>query len=183
MRDAGAAGTLTAGPGQVVLRRAEARDAEPIAAIWNREVLDTDHTTDTEPRSPAAQRAWLRAHGDDHPVIVAARADEVLAYGALSPYRSKPAFRRTVEDSVYVREDQRGRGVGSAVLGRLLDVARARGHHAVLARVTSVNTASLALHERHGFERVGRERETALKHGQWLDVILLEILLPGERST
>lgn len=165
-----------AGPA-VTIRPAELHDGEQIAAIWNREVLETDHTTDTEPRDLAAQRAWMLAHDDDHPVIVAANDYEILAYGALSTYRAKPAFRRTVEDSVYVKAGQRGRGLGSAILGRLLDLARARGHHAVLARVTGVNAASLALHERHGFERVGIERESALKHGAWLDVIVLETIV------
>ena len=161
----------------VTLRRAETRDAEQIARIWNHEVLETDHTTDTEPRDPTGQRDWLLAHDDDHPVIVAASGSEILAYAALSPYRPKPAFRRTVEDSVYVKAGHRGRGLGSAVLGRLLDLARASGHHAVIARVTGVNTASLALHRRHGFERAGLERETALKHGKWLDVVVMEKLL------
>ena len=161
----------------ISFRRAEAGDAEQIAQIWNHEVLETDHTTDTEPRDPASQRAWLLAHDADHPVIVAASGFEILGYGALSPYRPKPAFRRTVEDSVYVKAGHRGRGLGSAVLGRLLDLACASGHHAVIARVTGVNTTSLALHRRHGFERVGLERETALKHGRWLDVVVMEKLL------
>jgi phosphinothricin acetyltransferase len=161
----------------MTLRRARAEDAAQIAAIWNHEVLETDHTTDTEPRDLAAQRAWLAAHGDDHPVIVAAAASEILAYGALSPYRPKPAFRQTVEDSVYVKTDRRGGGLGSAILVRLLQLARDRGHHAVLARVTGVNAASLALHERHGFVRVGVERETAFKQGRWLDVVVLERIL------
>jgi phosphinothricin acetyltransferase len=160
-----------------VIRRARPGDAEQIAAIWNHEVLETDHTTDTEPRDLAAQRAWLAAHGDEHPVVVAADGDEVLAYGALSIYRPKPAFRRTAEDSVYVKAGHRGRGLGAAVLARLLELARERGHRAVIARITAANTASLNLHARQGFERVGLERETAFKHGRWLDVVVMEKLL------
>lgn len=172
----------TAAARAVVLRRARRADAAQIAAIWNREVLETDHTTDTEPRDLAAQRAWLAAHGDDHPVVVAADGDEVLAYGALSPYLPKPAFRHIVEDSVYVKVGHRGLGLGGAVLERLLALAAERGHHAVMARVTAGNAASLALHERRGFGRVGIERETAFKHGRWLDVAILERLLRGGPS-
>jgi L-amino acid N-acyltransferase len=161
----------------LALRRAAPIDATAIAAIWNHEVLETDHTTDTEPRDAATQRSWLAAHGDDHPVVVAVIGDEVVGYGALSPYRSKPAFRHTVENSVYVKDGRRGRGIGAAILEELLGIAGARGHHVVIARVTATNAASIALHERHGFTRVGFERETARKHGRWLDVVVLEKIL------
>jgi phosphinothricin acetyltransferase len=161
----------------LAVRMARREDAAQIAAIWNVEVLETDHTTDTEPRDVAAQRAWLRARDDDYPVIVAAAAAEILAYGALSAWRPKPAFRRTVEDSVYVKAGHRGRGLGAMMLGRLLELARDRGHHSVFARVTAPNTASLRLHERFGFAPIGVERETALKHGRWLDVVVLQRML------
>lgn len=160
----------------VTLRRARPGDADAIRAIWNHEVRETDHTTDTEPRDLEAQRAWLAAHGDDHPVVVAVAGRELVGYGALSAYRPKPAFARTVEDSVYVKASARGAGVGSAILAHLLDLARERGHHSVLARITATNAASLTLHERHGFTRIGVERETAFKRGRWLDVVVLQKL-------
>jgi phosphinothricin acetyltransferase len=163
--------TITSG---LQVRTARPEDAAQIAAIWNHEVLETDHTTDTEPRDGAGQCAWLRARDDDHPVIVVAAGTEILAYGALSPWRPKPAFRRTVEDSVYVKAGHRARGLGATILGRLLELARERGHHSVFARVTAPNTASLGLHERFGFQRIGVERETALKRACWLDVVVLQ---------
>lgn len=166
--------TVTSG---IAVRMARLQDAAQIATIWNLEVLETVHTTDTEPRDIAAQRTWLRARDDDHPVLVAATGAEIVAYGALSAWRPKPAFRRTVEDSVYVKSGHRGRGLGGMILGRLLELARERDHHTVLARVTAPNAASLRLHERFGFERVGVERETALKHGRWLDVVVLQRML------
>ena len=108
----------------VEIRLACTADNGHIAAIWNREVLATAATTDTEPRTPAAQRAWLRAHGADYPVVVAAEGDEVLAFGALAPYRPKPSYRRTVEDSVYVKDGYRGKGVGGLVRERLVVLQR-----------------------------------------------------------
>jgi phosphinothricin acetyltransferase len=163
---------IAAGP--ALLRRARDADNAQIAAIWNREAAGGLSTTETRPRSPAAQRAWLARHGDDYPVAVAADGDEVLGFGALAPYRRSPAFRHTVEDSVYVRADQRGRGLGGLLLEHLVALARERGHHSVLARVTAVNAASLRLHEGHGFARVGLEREVAWKLGRWLDVVVLQ---------
>jgi L-amino acid N-acyltransferase YncA len=160
-----------------VIRAAGPSDSQAIAAIWNREVLETTATSDTEPRTVEAQRAWLASHGPRHPVIVAVDGDEVVAFGALSPYRTKPSYARTVENSVYVKDGWRGKGLGGAILDRLLALAREHGHHSVIARITGVNEASLALHERHGFVRVGHERQVALKHGIWLDVMTLQRVL------
>jgi phosphinothricin acetyltransferase len=160
-----------------VVRRARDADSAAIAAIWNREVQQTAATTDTEPRSLAAQRAWLAARGGTYPVIVAVEGDEVVAFGALSPYRPKPSYARTVEDSVYVKDGWRGRGLGGLVLDRLLALAARHDHRSVIARITAVNEASVALHASRGFVRVGHERQVAFKHGAWLDVLTLQRLL------
>jgi len=160
-----------------VIRAAAPRDNAAIAAIWNRAVLETTATTDTEPRSQAAQRAWLVRHTEDYPAIVAVDGGEVVAFGALTPYRPKPSYAHTVENSVYVREGWRGKGLGGLILDRLVEQARARGHRSLIARITASNEASLLLHERHGFVRVGHERRVAFKHGIWLDVITLQRIL------
>ncbi len=160
-----------------MIRPAAPSDSAAIAAIWNHEVRETSATTDTEPRSVEAQQAWLAAHGPDHPVIVAVEDGEVVAFGALSPYRPKPSYARTVENSVYVKEGWRGKGLGGLVLDALLALARARGHRSVIARITGGNDASLALHEQRGFVRTGCERGVACKHGIWLDVVTLQRIL------
>jgi phosphinothricin acetyltransferase len=161
----------------IVLRRARPADNPRIAAIWNYEVTCTTATTETEPRSPTAQRRWLAAHDDAHPVIVAVSGGDVLGYGSLSPYRDRSAFRATVEDSVYVKTGLRGRGVGSGILEELLRLAYDRGHHAVMARITAGNGASQRLHGRLGFTVVGIERETAIKFGRWHDIVIMQRLL------
>jgi phosphinothricin acetyltransferase len=161
----------------VQVRLASDADSAAIAAIWNHEVATGTATTDTEPRDAAAQQAWLTAHGGAHPVLVAVDAGRVVGYGCLSPYRPKPAFRHTVENSVYVDRHHRGHGVGSAILARLLALAAEHGHHSVLARITAGNDGSLRLHERHGFRVVGMEREVAFKHERWLDVVVMQRML------
>ena len=160
-----------------MIRPATSRDNAAIAAIWNREVLATAATTDTEPRSAEVQAAWLAAHGPRYPVIVVEDGGEVVAFGALSPYRAKPSYAHTVEDSVYVRDGWRGKGFGGRVLDRLLELAAAESHRSVIARITAVNEPSLALHEARGFLRVGHERAVALKHGVWHDVITLQFIM------
>src|SRR5438046_5400671 len=95
----------------VAVRPACAGDAARLAAIWNHEVRTTTATTDTAPRDAAAQRAWLAAHTRRYPVVVAVLDDAIAGYAELTAYRPKPAFDRTVEDSVYFDRRCRGRGV------------------------------------------------------------------------
>src|SRR5262249_2369798 len=145
------------------------------------EVLCTDSTTDTEPRDAAAQREWFARHTERYPVVVATlasdgagRAGQVVAYGSLSPYRPKPAFARTAEDSVYVARDRRGSGLGRQILNELIRRARSLEHHSIIARITAGNAVSLRLHARHGFRDVGVERESAFKLGRWHDVVIMQ---------
>ena len=160
-----------------MIRAAREADNPQIAAIWNLEAIGTTATTDTEPRSAQAQQAWLAVHGDAYPALVAAVGDEILGFGALAPYRPKPSYARTVEDSVYVKGGWRGKGLGGLILDALIAHAQRRGHRSMIARVTAENEASLHLHEHHGFVRVGHEREVAFKLGRWLDVLTLQRLL------
>ena len=160
-----------------MIRPAYEADNAQIAAIWNLEAVGTTATTDTEPRSADAQRAWLAAHDAAYPALVAAVGEEVVAFGALAPYRPKPSYARTAEDSVYVKDGWRGKGLGGLILEALVQRARCCGHHSMIARVIADNEASLRLHERHGFARVGHERQVAFKLGRWLDVITLQRLL------
>src|SRR6266571_8653493 len=151
----------------VTVRDAAEADLDAITAIWNHEVLWTDATTDTEPRNARTQREWFERHPASYPIVVAARGDQVLAFGALSPYRPKPAFARTVEDSVYVTRGQRGAGLGSLILAELIRRAGVLGHHSILARITATNVPSLRLHARHRFHRVGVEHQSAFKLDRW----------------
>jgi ABC-type multidrug transport system fused ATPase/permease subunit/L-amino acid N-acyltransferase YncA len=158
----------------VDIRLAEARDTEAILAIWNHEVEGADTVTDTEPRDMAAQAAWLAAHTGTYAAIVAERDGEIVGFAALSPYKGKPSFARTVEDSIYVRQDVRGQGVGSVLLAELIRRAEQGGVHSLIARITRSNVASCRLHRRLGFRKVGMEHEVAWKRGRWLDVVVMQ---------
>jgi len=161
-----------------VVRLAVADDAEAIRAIYNPAVLTSTVTFDIVPRTLPDQRAWLADHDGAHPATVAVDDDGAVAgFGSLSPWRPRAAYATSVEDSVYVREDRQGAGVGRLILMDLLDRARGHGFHAVFARIVGGHEASIALHEACGFERVGVEREVGRKLGRWLDVSVMEQLL------
>ena len=129
-----------------------------------------------------ALREWLARHTARYPAIVAADAGNVMAYGCLSPYQAKRAFARTVEDSVYVRRGRRGAGLGRLILAELIRRAGVLGHRSVIARITAKNAASLRLHERHGFQLVGVELESAFKLGRWHDVTIMQRRLDEIRT-
>ena len=157
-------------------------DAAAVRAIYNAEVLESTVTFDLVPRTLEDQLAWQHERSGAHAVLVAvdggAGAEgEVVGYGSLSAYKERAAYATTVEDSVYVRRDQQGRGVGRLLLAELLAVATAHGFHAVMARIVGGHDASIALHASLGFEIVGTEREVGRKFGRWLDVVVMQKLL------
>jgi L-amino acid N-acyltransferase len=161
----------------VAVRLARTEDAEAIRAIYNVEVTESTVTFDLVPRTIAEQEAWLAQHAGVHPAVVAEAEGEVVAFGSLGPYRSRPAYATTVEDSVYVRRDRRGAGYGRAVLGELVRLGTVHGFHSMMARVVGGHEASIGLHAACGFELVGIEREVGRKFGRWLDVVLVQRLL------
>ena len=172
--------------GAVRLRPARLSDAEAIRTIYNHEVLQTTATFDLVPRSLADQQEWLTARSGAFTAVVAVESgaagegaddETVVGFGALSPYRERAAYRTSVEDSVYVRRDRGGRGIGRLLLTELLDIAEQSGFHSVFARIEASGDASRALHERCGFQLVGIERETGRKFNRWLDVALMQCLL------
>ena len=162
----------------VTIRLAEAADAEAIRTIYNVEVLSETSTFDLVPRSLADQEAWLAARSGAFSAIVAVDgAGDVVGFASLSPYKERAAYSTTVEDSVYVDRGRGGEGIGTLLLTGLLDVARASGFHAVMARIEASGTASRALHARCGFALVGVELQVGRKFNRWLDVAVMQCLL------
>ena len=163
--------------GEVAVRVAAADDAEAIRRIYNVYVETSTVTFDLVPRTLADQRAWLAARTGAHVALVAVVDGEVVGFGSLSPYKERPAYATSVEDSVYVDVRHHGQGIGRALLAGLVDAAQASGFHAVFARIVGGHEASIRLHTALGFDVVGTEREVGRKFGKWLDVVVMEKLL------
>lgn len=167
----------------MLLRLVELADAEAIREIYNHEVSTGTNTFDLVARSLEAQRAWIERHRGAHPAIVAVSGAEggargaVVGFAVVSPFRDRAAYATTVEDSVYVHREHRGKGLGRQLLGEILRLSAAQGFHAAIARISSENVASIRLHQACGFETVGVEREVGRKHGRWLDVVELQRML------
>ena len=161
----------------VNLRLARPEDAQATCEIYNTEVTGSTVTFDLVPRSIEDQMAWLDQRSGAMAVVVAEIDGHVVGFASLSPYRDRPAYATTVEDSVYVHADFRGQGIARALVAEILDIASTRGFHAVMARIVGGHDASISLHSSLGFEIVGTEREVGRKFGKWLDVVIMQRML------
>ena len=162
----------------ITIRLAAIADAVAIAEIYNREVMQSTATFDLVPRTIEQQQEWLAARSGAFAAIVAVdEARRVVGFASLSPYKERAAYRTTVEDSVYVHQDFTARGIGKALLGRLVEVARESGFHSMIGRIEASGEASRALHASCGFELVGIEREVGRKFNRWLSVAVMQLML------
>lgn len=158
----------------MVVRDATSMDLDAIEAIYRHYVLTSTCTFQIEPGTLAERAQWLDEHGPRHPVLVVEEGGEVVAWGSLSRYHRREGYAPTVESSIYVRDDRRGRGLGKALLGALIARARGAGHRSIIAVIAGDQPASLALHEAFGFVRVGLLKAIGYKFGRWLDVAFLQ---------
>ena len=158
------------------VRAATAADLPAVRAIYNHSVLTSTCTFQTEPTSEEEHARWFAERGPAHPVLVA-EDGEVVGWAALSPWKPRGAYARTVEASVYVRHDRQRRGVGRALLQELIERARSAGHHVILGGTCTEQPASVALQEGVGFVRVGLLREVGFKFGRWLDLATMQLML------
>ena len=159
------------------IRNARVADAERLMAIYNHEVEHSTATFDLVPRTLDEQRTWIADRLGALGVIVAEHEGHVVGFASLSPYRNRPAYNTSVENSIYVDGAARGLGVGKALLTELIAMARARGFHTILAFVSSTEQASEALHLSCGFEITGRQKEVGRKFGRWLDLVLMQRII------
>ena len=160
------------------VRSATHADLSEILEIYNEAVLNTTATYDYEPRTLEHRAQWFEERKrDNYPVFVAVEGERIVGWSALNPFHARLGYRFTAENSVYVAADQRGRGVGKVLLAPLVEGAKARGLHAIIAAIDADNEASIRLHARFGFEKVGHFKQTGFKFGRWLDVVYMERLV------
>ncbi|MFF4894984.1 GNAT family N-acetyltransferase [Streptomyces sp. NPDC001068] len=167
----------------VVIRPARPGDAEAVRAIRNDAIEHSTALWTSTPQTPAEGAAWLASHLTRGSALVAEVAGEVAGFAVYGPWRELDGYRHTVEDSVYVRAERHGLGVGSALLGALITAAREAGHHVMIAGIEAENTASVRLHGRFGFEHAGTVREVGVKFGRRLDLTLMRLPLERDGDT
>ncbi|MEY4074007.1 MAG: hypothetical protein RJA29_1364 [Pseudomonadota bacterium] len=160
------------------------RHAPAILAIFNEAIVNSTALYDYQPRPLESMKAWFDAKQQGNfPVIgLEDSQGQLLAFGSYGTFRAWPAYKYTVEHSVYVHHDHRGRGLGLEVMRALIESARQRDLHALVGGIDATNTASIALHQRLGFQHVGTLPQVGFKLGRWLDLALYQLLLETPRE-
>ncbi|NMZ49273.1 GNAT family N-acetyltransferase [Pseudomonas poae] len=164
-----------------MIRDAIESDLPAIRAIYNDAVLNTTAIWNEQPVDLANRQAWLQARqAQGYPILVSIENDEVTGYASFGDWRPFEGFRYSVEHSVYVRHDQRGKGLGPRLMQALIERARTCGKHVMVAAIESGNLASIHLHERVGFITTGQMPQVGIKFGRWLDLTFMQLALnPG----
>jgi L-amino acid N-acyltransferase YncA len=160
-----------------MIRLASQNDLIAINEIYNYYVFNSTCTYQESAEPMEGRREWFSRHGVGHPVTVMEIGGRVVGWGSLSPYHARSAYRNTIENSVYVRHEFHRRGIGGLILADLIERARGIGHHAIIAGIDAEQAASVALHRKFGFQKVGRLKQVGFKFDRWLDVIYMELLL------
>ena len=169
---------MTMAPGDALVRLARPTDAERVAEIYNQGIAERRATFETALRTAADLRQRIEDAPGHFPMIVAEDAGAVMGWASIGSYRERPCYAGVGEFSVYIHRDTRGRGVGRALLARLVEEARSRGYWKLLSRVFPANTASLGLCRSLGFRAVGTYEKHGQLDGRWLDVVIVERLIP-----
>ena len=161
------------------IRSARIDDAAAIAEIYNQGIRERVATYETTLRSAGDQRAWLQSINGRYPAVVAQIEDEVIGWAGAGPYRDRECYRGIGEFSMYVHRDWRRRGVGDLLLAGLIDEAERLGLWKLLSRIFLFNEPSRTLCRKHGFREVGMYEKHARLDGRWLDVVIVERLIPA----
>jgi phosphinothricin acetyltransferase len=155
-------------------------DAQPddlagVLTIYNDVIATSTAIYSDRPVTLEDRRQWWQARVDlGYPVLVARDGSGVVGFASFGDFRSWPGYRFTVEHSVHVRADCRGRGIGTALMGPLIERAAAIGKHVMIAGVDADNGRSIKFHEQLGFVRVAHLKEVGFKFDRWLDLVLLQ---------
>ena len=154
-------------------------DLPAILAIYNDVIANSTAVYSETPVTLEDRITWWRTRTEQqgYPVLVARDDSGVLGYATFGDFRAWPGYRFTVEHSVHVRADARGRGIGSQLVAALIPRAHRLGKHTIIGGIDAENTVSLRMHERLGFEKVAHMRQVGWKFGRWLDLVFVQRLI------
>ncbi len=163
------------------IRPATEDDQHAIMEIYNDAVITSNATFDTDPRTLSKQMEWFRQHKSRHPVIVAEKNNLIIGWASLSPWSDRCAYETTVEVSIYIHHDFRGKGLGSKLLKIITLEGEKAGNHTIISRITQGNEVSIHIHEKLGYRHIGVMEEVGYKFGRFQNVHLMQYIFRKHR--
>ena len=160
-----------------MIRNVSTDDADPICDIYNYYVLNTIITFEETPVSNEEMKSRIEKTAGKLPWIVYEENKQVMGYAYASEWKSRCAYKHSLETTVYLRNGQGGNGIGSLLYKELISRLKAKNYHAAIGGISLPNEASIALHEKFGFEKIGQFREVGFKFDRWIDVGYWELIL------
>ncbi len=162
----------------IEIRNATANDVPAMLEIYNEIILNTTAVWHYEPHTLEMRKEWFEQRQQEgFPIFVAVEGEKMLGFSSFGSFRPWLGYKKTVENSVYVASDSRGRGVGKLLIPPLIEAAKQIGLHAMVAGIEAENQASIALHEKFGFVEVAHFKEVGWKFGRWMDLKFLELII------
>ncbi|MFL9483367.1 GNAT family N-acetyltransferase [Chitinophagaceae bacterium LWZ2-11] len=162
---------------EIIIRRAVREDLPQMLDIYNDVIINTTAVYNYQPHTLEMRTAWFEDKAKaNHPVFVAAIGDVIAGFSSYGPFRQWAAYKYTIENSVYVHKDQRGKGIARKLMQPLIDDAIKQEYHAMVAGIDATNEASIQLHKSFGFEEVAHFKQVGYKFGKWLDLKFLELV-------
>ncbi|HWV98069.1 MAG TPA: GNAT family N-acetyltransferase [Candidatus Acidoferrum sp.] len=161
------------------LIRCDSSYSDQILAILNEAILNSTALYDYKPRTPEMMLGWFEAKKKgNYPVMGAVtETGGLMGFASYGPFRAWPAYKYTVEHSVYVGAEFRGQGIGKRLLQEVVAAAQAQDYHVLVGGIDSQNAVSIRLHERFGFQHAGTVRQAGFKFGRWLDLAFYQLIL------
>jgi len=153
-----------------MIRVVEPKDAEKICGIYNFYINNTDITFEEQPVSAAEMEKRIRDVTAKYPWLIAEEKGSILGYAYSSKYRERSAYRYTAELTIYIKDGEEGKGLGTELMGRIIEETRGRGIHSLVSAIAIPNERSVTIHEKFGFEKIGHLKEVGFKFDRWIDV-------------
>ena len=160
-----------------MIREVRPDDAAQIAGIYNRYILETTISFETQPLSAEDMRIRIEEISSYFPYFVAENNGKLTGYCYAHPWKERAAYCKTLETTIYLASEAKGKGLGTRLMTQLIKECRNRGYHALIACITAENEESCQFHERLGFKKVSHFEQVGQKFGRWLDVADYELML------
>jgi L-amino acid N-acyltransferase YncA len=162
----------------IIIRTATENDIQPMLEIYNEIIKNTTAVFQYDPHTLDMRKEWFaKKREDNHPVFIAEENNMVVGFSTFGQFRNWQAYKYSVENSVYVKADCRGKGIGKLLLQPLIDAAKGMQLHTIIAGIVADNEASIALHKQFGFVEVAHFKEVGYKFNKWLDLKFLQLMI------